>query len=482
MTTSTNTGGGGGGGFTKATTETQTGDAETLLQETPLPDADGVYNVIGRIGVSKKDAADEYAAIKRFEKSIRKAGGSIQQIVDHSDSESFQDLVGGLFSDGDLTLKDGPNGPGLYGESPENVQADSVNVDSTEDLSSISGVPTDADLAACDTAPSDGTRHYAFDDSSDAQISYYPEGGPKEQIDSERAKNDTHVIDLAVDSNGDIHAIWSRPSDGNVRYSVRSGGSWSPPENVDSSSESTRLLSLDIDQNDIPHCSYIDGNSNDLLYAERIGGSWSKETIVSGVTVGFGVNIYVESDTDVGIAFGNFTDTSVGFAEGQSGSFSVDTAASTNGLAEGVSIGGRLSSGDWSILWSGEGITDVYVTTGTVSGGFSDSSSIATTDAAGMESVQHYVGSDYSVAVIQGNSSGSNPYDAEVYTNNSGSWSFDSVVETFGAQWSAHRNDRYVTIADNGTGDTKISSINLSKTISATLQFNTGAEVTNADA
>jgi len=74
-------------------------------------------------------------------------------------------------------------------------------------------------------------------------------------------------------------------------------------------------------------------------------------------------------------------------------------------------------------------------------------------------------------------------YDAVLYDKSGGSWSRVSVLTTFGAEWqSSKRDNRFMTITDGGSGDTRIATISHQNILNTTLQFNTGAEVTNADA
>jgi hypothetical protein len=457
-----------GGGFKTAELQTQTGDSEQKIQEIPLPDKDGSHLVEAFLQAQANNGSQEYVAERLFKKSFRKKGGSIQDTTDYTpESNPFTDRIGGLFSSSDFKLQSAGNGNAeLAGVSPETKVSGSLN--SSRDQSTISGIPTDPDFASCDTDPANGDVHYIFDDSDSTRISYYPPGGPKESVTSERVGATAYGIDLAVDSNGDLHACWVRSSDDALRYSKRSSGAWSSPETVDSSATMNRF-SIDIDENDVPHIAYDDFTNNNVKYANRVGGSWSNETIT---TSGERPEIYVVSETEVGIIF---NDSSVAFAEGQSGSFSVNqNVYSSQCFAK--SVGGKLPNGDWSMAFIAYADDTVRVTEGTVSGGFTTSSSIASNNN-GAEAIdenhniQHIVNSGRSVLLVAGDNNGSNPYDARFYVKSGGSWSFDSEVAELGANWSGHHNDQYITVTDNGAGDSTIVSISAVDTLSATITW-----------
>jgi hypothetical protein len=458
------------GGKNLDTTETQTGDAETQLQSIDLPSSDGVYNVIGIVGVSKKDAADEYAAIKRFDKSFRKAGGSIQEVVDHSDSESFSDLVGGLFSDGDLTLKDGASGFGLYGDSPQTFnQTESVNT--TRDQSTISNLPTLESRAACDTDPDDGSIHYVYDDGS--ELKYYPPGGPAETVSTKRVDNIDAKIDMHVSDNGDVHVAWVGDPAFDLFYNVRSGESWGSDETVDSPGD-VGAVNIKTDSSDVPHTAYSDAANDKLKYANRTGGSWSAEDVDTGIRVPT-VRMHLESSTNIGIIYEDATNGQTKFAEGESGSFStavVDASVSCSGC----DVDWRTS--DWLVGYIDPANDELYEGVGDVSGGFT-TSNFGSADAENQTSILVF-SENFDAIVVQGDSAGSNPFDAELYTDESGSWSLSEILATLGADWSSHKNENYITVTDNGNGDSTLVSIQMATATTITLEWRTGAEVTNA--
>jgi hypothetical protein len=474
MSASTNTGGGGAGGFTKATTETTTGDAETLLQETPLPDADGVYNIIGRTGVVKKDAADEFAAIKRFEKSVRKAGGSIQQIVDHSDSESFQDLVGGLFSDGDLTLKNGPEGFGLYGGSPVLFSSSQVSLENTKDVSSVTNISNTTLGRIAIAADDSGQIHLIYYDGS--SVIYLAPDGAEETISTSTDTQDRNTYELKVDDSGNLHAVWRR-DDGALLYSKRSGGTWSSEEVVSSLEVGT--AHLDLDENDIPYVGFHDLGNVNVVIADRSSGSWSEQNVFTQELVSGVMGFDVESSTEIGFLFQSQNGgESTYLTTGHLGNFS-NLRISTDLFIE--EAGDIVKDGnEWLLAYDSNGT--IRVGKGTVSGGVTFTDIATTEESDNIEQILLKVESDYNRICFGGDPNNSEENDVIVYTKEGGSWSRSQNIFSLSGRWASDRTGRFWAITDAGEGGPNAILIDHKSDSKETLQFNTGAEVTNADA
>lgn len=458
----------GGGGYETATKQTQTGDAETQLQEIELPDEDGWHNVIARVSAQANDGTTEYAAIKRIEKNFRVENGAIvpADTVDHSPSSPF-DEVGGLFSASGMVLRDAGNGNAeLAGSSPGAAQKETV--ETTRDQSTITNiVNTDAGRSGVDTDPADGSIHYCYDDGT--SLKYVAPDGTIEEVDSSRPVDQRGNVDLTIDENGIPHAVWSRRSDNFLVYSSRSGGSWSAPEIIDNSGNVIERSSIDTSGGS-PFVAYRDQTNLDLYYADNQSGSWSTENVGNS---GAMCVIKAKSATDIGIAFYNSSGSaSVGFLYGESGSFS-STEISTEAFN---ALALAPSGDDWVISWSRSNDNNLRFSKGNPNDGFTNTTvSTGTFDYSFSESIRVFSGGQYDVIIAEGDSAGSNPYDAILFTNEGGSWSQDSVIETFGDTWTSHLNENYITITDNGTGDSKLASIRLEDMVSATINWRTKA-------
>jgi len=480
--------GGEGGGFEDKVTETQTGDAETQLQRIDLPDADGVYNVIGRISAIKKNAADEYAAIKRLEKSIRKAGGSIQQIVDHSDSESFQDLVGGLFSDGDLTLKDGANGLGLYTSEIEGL----LNFTSFD----VSGLNLNTDPDAGKSIPlleSDGTAHLIYEDTSQSVIiDENLSAGTSDQIVSDEIYSyDTAKKGIAacIDSAGEFHVVYSTGGNA-VKYVYTSSGTWQPPETI--ASYDGFGFSIDTDENNVPYTVFwaVDGEDA-LKIADRVGGSWSVSQLdtaynnnignVGGDSIGE-PNIYVVDSSLMSVGWVNYNGSSFAFsqAEGSPGSFTQSE----------FSVGIRSvfdQAYDGSQFLIVEPSTSIKIARGTQGGGFTSKSYTAKDSEKREQNCLVVEVSGTLYVASAGASGGSDPYDPllhKIEVSNLGSASSMTEVGIMGAlgeDWKAAANGQYFAATDSGAGDQKVITFDaVNNTLTIDLKYDSGVEVTNA--
>jgi hypothetical protein len=466
------------GGKNLDTTETQTGDPETVLQEIKLPDADGVYNIIGRVGVSKKDAADEYAAIKRFDKTFRKAGGSIQEIVDHSDSESFLDLVGGLFSSGDLTLKDGSNGLGLYGGNPEVVVQAEPTLEDTFDISSFSGVQ--GEELCVPVTEVDGTNHFIFSDSDLSQLSEIVDGaGSKIQVSSKTADS----IDAAI-GGGEIHVVFEA-NNTDIYYTKKTfGGAWSNDELIKSDSEFLEEVRVEVDSNGIPYVIWENFTTENIDYADRVGGSWSVDTNIDNATQSATspIDFTVRDNGEIGFAFNNEDNNfSITFGQGTPGSFSFTSDVLGGNSSQGLSVAVKDDT-DYIIAGTDSGTQQLTVSIGNASAGFTQNQIF--NYGSGESSLKDYdviafnlKGTNFVLAV--GNPDGSNPYNARLFEDSGGSWSFSKELTTFSNNWSNSLTDYFISISDNSNGN-KVASIRLSQLVNAALKYNTGAEVTNA--
>lgn len=71
---------------------------------------------------------------------------------------------------------------------------------------------------------------------------------------------------LALDSSGNPHIGYYNKTEGDLKYAVKSGGTWSF-ETVDSAGDVGGYSSLALDSFDNPSISYYDATNGDLKYA-----------------------------------------------------------------------------------------------------------------------------------------------------------------------------------------------------------------------
>lgn len=136
--------------------------------------------------------------------------------------------------------------------------------------------------------PTTGDPHIAYFSPQTAKIKYATKSGGV--WSSEDVANTAAVplfgilngVSLAFDATGRPHVAWADTQANVIRYSVKSGGVWSPPETVDSINIDFAYPSLALDGGGNPHVVYHAQSfplNTGFWHAEKIGGIWTPEQI-----------------------------------------------------------------------------------------------------------------------------------------------------------------------------------------------------------
>ena len=96
--------------------------------------------------------------------------------------------------------------------------------------------------------------------------------------------------DIAVDSNDNIHIIFSKHDwdEDNLSYYNNVGGSWanySIDNTIEISPHHDWTKSLIIDQDDNLHLAVVESGTNDLIYVDNIQGDWTSRVVVNSTDV-----------------------------------------------------------------------------------------------------------------------------------------------------------------------------------------------------
>ena len=85
------------------------------------------------------------------------------------------------------------------------------------------------------------------------------------------------------------HISYYDATNGDLKYAIKSGGSWGTPEIVDGTGVVIKYTSIAVDAQGMPHISYYDATHGDLKYAVKTGEPvtpWIIETIDATGDVG----------------------------------------------------------------------------------------------------------------------------------------------------------------------------------------------------
>jgi hypothetical protein len=176
-----------------------------------------------------------------------------------------------------------------------------------------------------------GNPHISYQDRTNYDLKYAVKSGGSWSVETVDAPGDVgSYTSLALDSQDAAHICYYDYSNGDLKYAVNSGGSWSI-ETVDTPGYLGYYTSLALDNQDNPHISYYDGTNGDLKYAVNSGGGWSVETVDTPGDVGLHTSLALDSQGDPHISY-SYTDGygnyDLKYAVKSGGSWSVEIIAS----------------------------------------------------------------------------------------------------------------------------------------------------------
>ena len=124
--------------------------------------------------------------------------------------------------------------------------------------------------------------------------------------------------DIAIDSNDDIHIIFSKHEwdEDNLSYYNNIGGVWTnySIDNsifIDPYNGNTTVKSLAIDQFDNIHIAVVDSQTDSLMYITNSSGNWVSNLVTNSVDVGYQPSLFLDSNEEPHIAYTDFTNKTV---------------------------------------------------------------------------------------------------------------------------------------------------------------------------
>ena len=135
--------------------------------------------------------------------------------------------------------------------------------------------------------------------------------------------------DLAIDSLGNIHIVYSTKNSANtihtINYTTNQGGRWSST-NISDVTKNAFDPAIALDSNDKAHVSYFRETGNNLIYASNSGGSWNMEIVDEPGNQGKYSSIAVDYSDVVHISYINDDPSNdLKLASGNSGTWSLST-------------------------------------------------------------------------------------------------------------------------------------------------------------
>lgn len=149
--------------------------------------------------------------------------------------------------------------------------------------------------------------------------------------------------DIAYDSSGKLHMVYSDRSDKRLKYTVRdTNGVWSTVETIDLPTSATepgeyQYISLALDKNGVPGVAYFDGWNGDLKYARFNSTQWEVERLDSTGSVGLYPSLAFSRGNGAVITYYNRSKGDLRMAQTVSGGWSIATLDSAGDV-------GRFSS------------------------------------------------------------------------------------------------------------------------------------------
>ena len=123
--------------------------------------------------------------------------------------------------------------------------------------------------------------------------------------------------DIAIDSNDDIHIIFSKHDwdEDNLSYYNNIGGVWTN-YSIDNSividANTNWVKSLAIDQSNNIHIAVVDSQTDSLMYITNSSGNWVTNLVTNSVDVGYHQpSLFLDSNEEPHIAYNDFTNNTV---------------------------------------------------------------------------------------------------------------------------------------------------------------------------
>ena len=123
--------------------------------------------------------------------------------------------------------------------------------------------------------------------------------------------------DIAVDSNDNIHIVFSKHDwdEDNLSYYNNIGGTWtnySIDNTITINANSNWVKSLAIDQNDNIHIAVVESETNSLMYLTNSLGAWNTNIVTNSIDVGINQpSLKLDSNDNPYIAYSDYTNSTV---------------------------------------------------------------------------------------------------------------------------------------------------------------------------
>jgi len=156
---------------------------------------------------------------------------------------------------------------------------------------------------------------------------------------------------VAHDSAGNVHFAWFDESAGKLKYSKRTGNTWSSVQIVDAAANTGTFMSMALDSTGKPGVAYYDEANTDLKYAKFNGSSWSVQTIDSSLTTGYYPSLKFGASDRPAIAYYYKSSGDLKFAAYTGSRWSVTTVDSRGDVGRYPSLALNPATGRWGIAY-----------------------------------------------------------------------------------------------------------------------------------
>lgn len=206
----------------------------------------------------------------------------------------------------------------------------------------VDGASTNVGAFAALAIDGDGRTRVAYYDVANGNLKYAIKAGGTWSLDTADASANSVGLHcgLAIDIQGNPHVSYYDATTGDLKYARKSGGVWTRETAESSASDVGQFTSIALDASGNPFISYYDATAGDLKVARKVGGVWTREVADgSGIDAGRFSAIALDVAGNIHVSYQNTTAGDLKYAQKAFGAWATETAeAAANNIGRHTAI------------------------------------------------------------------------------------------------------------------------------------------------